>query len=645
MNSLRRGWADHAIPFVAMVSLLVLGLGMMSGGLSPPGIHVTPASHPAGRDSGRVGVFTPHPGPDLESAAQTGPPYNVTFAETGLPAGTNWSVTLNGTTLSSTNATVNFTEDNGTYGYSITPVAGYSTTYTGQVMVNGASITQDVTFTQVTYTVTFTETGLPTGTSWSITMNGVEESSSTASIVFTEPNGTYSYSITPIPGYSTAYTGEVTVNGASITQDVTFTLVTYTVTFAETGLPSGTSWSITMNGAEESSSTASIAFTEPNGTYSYSITPIPGYTTTYTGQVTVNGASITQDVTFVTAKYTVTFTETGLPSGTNWSVTLNGLKESSSTASIAFDEPNGTFGYSITPIAGYSTTYSGEVTVNGASITQDVTFTQVTYSVTFTETGLPSGTSWSVTLNGTTQSSTTSAIAFTEPNGTFGYSINPIPGYSTTYSGQVTVNGASVSKGVTFTRVTYTLTFTETGLPSGTSWSVTLNGAKETSSTTSITFTEPNGTYPYSITPIAGYSTTYSGQVVVNGASISKGVTFTQVTYTVTFTETGLPSGKNWSVTLNGVTLSSTTKSIVFAEPNGTYTFTVGTTSGYKASPSTGPLTVNGAAQSQTVSYSSTSSSPSVPVAYLILGALVAIVAVLGGVVLWIRHKRAPKSP
>ena len=194
-----------------------------------------------------------------------------------------------------------------------------------------------------------------------------------------------------------------------------------------------------------------------------------------------------------------------------------------------------------------------------------------TYLVTLTEIGLPSGTSWSVTLNGTTNSSTTASITFSETNGTYNYTITPIAGYSTHLTGNLTVNGSAVSISVTFTLVTYTVTFSETGLPSGTNWSVTLGGSPESSTTSSIAFTEPNGTYPFIVGGVAGYTANLtSGSVVVNGASVSVSLTFAQVTYAVTFTETGLPSGTSWSVTVGGTSNSSTTNSIDLAEPKGT---------------------------------------------------------------------------
>ncbi|EQD43571.1 hypothetical protein B1B_13753, partial [mine drainage metagenome] len=57
---------------------------------------------------------------------------------------------------------------------------------------------------------------------------------------------------------------------------------------------------------------------------------------------------------------------------------------------------------------------------------------QPVYTVSFSETGLPGGTPWSVTLNGSTQSSTTNVIAFSESNGTYGYTIVDVSGWHQT---------------------------------------------------------------------------------------------------------------------------------------------------------------------------------------------------------------------
>ena len=158
----------------------------------------------------------------------------------------------------------------------------------------------------------------------------------------------------------------------------------------------------------------------------------------------------------VTKQYQVTFTESGLPSGTTWSVTAGGSTQSSSTNSISFTEPNGTYSFSVGAVSGYtSSPSSGSLTVNGNSVTETIIFTkssQATYSVIFYETGLSSGTSWSVTLQGSTGSSSTNTISFTEPNGTYSFSVGAVSGYtSTNSSGSVTVNGQSANVEIVFT--------------------------------------------------------------------------------------------------------------------------------------------------------------------------------------------------
>ena len=272
--------------------------------------------------------------------------------------------------------------------------------------------------------------------------------------------------------------------------------------------------------------------------------------------------------------------------------------------------------------------------------------------VSFLESGLPAGTSWSVTLNGVLESSTTSTIGFTEPNGTYSYSITPIAGYSTAYSGQVTVNGAPVSESVKFAQVTYAVALTESGLPSGTTWSVTMNGVAQTSAGPTIAFSEPNGSYSFSIGSVSGYTATpSSGSVTVDGAAVTESITFTAVppsTYAVTFTESGLPGGTSWTVTLNGATESSTTSTIAFTEGNGSYSFSIGAVSGYTANPGSGSITVAGSSHSVAVYFTeSSSSSPSsgflgLPgnTGYYVIGGVAAVVVAGIAIAVVMRSKK-----
>ena len=152
------------------------------------------------------------------------------------------------------------------------------------------------------------------------------------------------------------------------------------------------------------------------------------------------------------------------------------------------------------------------------------------------------------------------------------------------------------------------VTFTENGLPAGTTWYVNITGGASYSSTTStITFSELNGSYSYTVaTGNKEYAPTpASGSFTVNGVNVNQAVTFTLFTYTVTFTESGLPSGTIWYVNITGgASHSSTTSTITFSEPNGTYTYTVATgDKEYAPSPATGSFTVNGANVNQAVTF------------------------------------------
>ena len=77
------------------------------------------------------------------------------------------------------------------------------------------------------------------------------------------------------------------------------------------------------------------------------------------------------------------------------------------------------------------------------------------YSITFSESGLPSGTHWSVNVNGTSDSTTSSTIVFNVPtNGTYAYSIGVVSGYiASAESGTINVNSGNVLQSVTFTTI------------------------------------------------------------------------------------------------------------------------------------------------------------------------------------------------
>jgi hypothetical protein len=73
--------------------------------------------------------------------------------------------------------------------------------------------------------------------------------------------------------------------------------------------------------------------------------------------------------------------------------------------------------------------------------------------------------------------------------------------------------------------------------------------------------------------------------------------------YPVVFNENGLSNRTSWSVTMNGTTKTSEHPDIAFSEPNGTYSFAIGTPQGYSASSSSRKITVDGAGAHQTIQF------------------------------------------
>jgi hypothetical protein len=430
--------------------------------------------------------------------------------------------------------------------------------------------------------------------------------------------------VSPPTGYLvTPSSGTIDYTGADQIVQLTFSPTPETVTFSETGLASGASWNATLNGATLASTSTTIVFSIGAGTYSWSV-DAAGYTAQPpSGTVTVTSSGATVDVTFTAIPvYAVTFTESGLPTGTSWSVILGGVPETSTGTSIVFEETAGTYTYSVGSVTGYgvSSPASGSVTVTNAAVGVGVTYVALPstmYSVTFTESGLTTGTVWSVTLNGVTEYSGTTTVVFSEKAGSYTYTVGAVAGYTTPAGGSVMVTDASLGVSVTYVALpapaTYTLTFTETGLASGASWSVTVNGVAYTSTTGSIVVSGLNGTYTYTVSAVSGFSVTpVSGTVDVTSSDQSVAVTFTPVTtpttYTITFTETGLPSGTSWSVTVNGEVYSSSTAMIQVSGGAGGYTYSVGAVSGYSATPGTGTVTLTTGDQSVTIAFASPSS-------------------------------------
>lgn len=326
---------------------------------------------------------------------------------------------------------------------------------------------------------------------------------------------------------------------------------TPTVTFNESGLVPGTNWVVTLGNLTEGCTvgtsggpcgSTTMRFLVANGIYQFNESAA-GYTaTTPSGIISVNGVPITQSMQYTASStFALSFLPiVGLPQGTSWNVTITGvgpLGASSPNPIIFPGLAPGVYHFTVGAISGYRASPSSSTFTLGTSdASQAVSFAPLAgYSITFTESGLPGGTAWAVTVTGqgTQTDLAGGAIVFGNlSNARYSFSVGSVAGYTASPAqGSVTVFGANVTEPITFVSSSgFTITFTETGLPGNTAWSVTVSsrGTQSNSTGGPIVFLAlVNGQYSFSVGPISGYTASPSqGTVAVLNANASRAISF-----------------------------------------------------------------------------------------------------------------------
>ncbi|MGD0718801.1 MAG: hypothetical protein ABSA15_04405, partial [Thermoplasmata archaeon] len=152
--------------------------------------------------------------------------YLVQFMETGLAAGSPWSVTLNGSRdVASSSPVISFSLPNGTYSYTVGAVRGYTVgTSSGMFWVSGEGQNISIEYTRVivTYFLRFQELGLPTGAVWSVSVGSADRNTSTTWIEWKVPNGTYTFTVRAVGFVATPTNGTVPVHGGPASVNVSF---------------------------------------------------------------------------------------------------------------------------------------------------------------------------------------------------------------------------------------------------------------------------------------------------------------------------------------------------------------------------------------------------------------------------------------
>jgi thermopsin len=393
------------------------------------------------------------------------------------------------------------------------------------------------------YTVTFKESGLPAHQSWAVEVldpvnyGYAYNESPLTYINMTWPSyvGYHAYAYDSQDSYWVAvpYETTFTVHGANLVVDVYFQAA-FVLTVKETGLPSGTEWyAETYNSAvgyhyEYSTGTDANVTGQSVRTYTwwasvYYNSPAYGkyYNVPFQATVTIN-ANTTVVVTFVAA-HSLDVHALGLPAGASWSFDANSTSgynysDGSTDGWINITTPAETYIWTAGSAGYVATPGSGTLTLS-ANTTLTVTF-QAAASLTFSETGLTSGTPWTVTLTQgtavTTLGGTGSSIAFATVVGSFTFTVNA-NGYvaqPSSGSGTLPVNS---TESVTFVPATGTLS--GTAIPSGAT--VWVDGVKQTlGSSGTFSLTLPVGVHSIEANA-SGYLNYF------NNVSVTLGVTTT----------------------------------------------------------------------------------------------------------------------
>ena len=484
--------------------------------------------------------------------------YYINVTESGLPTGSNyvqnWGIKIANASMENEGTFLTYIIDttstnyslpviNGTWYYTFcTTVSGYhATPSNGITQVSGSNVSISVTFSPKPnrdYALNFTETGFLSGTSWSVTVNGTMKSSSSQVISFLLQNGSYPYKVkAPSEYYASPSNGTVQVSGFSQNISIPFYPSSSQTPpiWAFVGAYTNYSGSITNNSKtvngylyykilsiNDTSQTIHLFEAQGNSTGPKNISnrniswlniPFAFYSLSAIKNIS-ESPNLTINVSYKTSMGTFTTDEIKY---TSQNLTMKLYIDTLSGIYVAAQIQNATIKVSMN--------------LTSTNIPTTVKTPMSKYSVTFTEFGLSSGTIWSTIFNGTKVSSTTNTISFTVPNGTYSYSVTNVSGYSISHrTGSVSINGAANDLTVTFSKL-YAVTFTESGLSSGAYWFITMNGSKESSTSSSITFSEKNGTYEYVVGEVSGYNvSSSSGKAEVIGSSLNITIVYTNTT-------------------------------------------------------------------------------------------------------------------
>lgn len=370
---------------------------------------------------------------------------------------------------------------------------GLSVLFAGLIVLSSAGGSV-ATAPSTSYTITFTELGLPSGTNWSIDYNGVTYySTSTTLSVPSIAGGTYYYWSTPstiTTSTTTEYEAATTGTYMYVPQEQSYDLAYSEYVHVAFQTKPASDGSFSPNTGWYAAGSQLAVQVAPYSGWAFSSWSSSAKTDTFDNSSTQSTVVTLKAPTILTAKLKATtsdfnFYETGLPTSTTWSVVLGGISHASTTTTLKTGSHKaGSYSWSIATISvGHNTEYvpypsSGYVSLPGQS-SLEIVWTKE-FQLTFVTSPASSGDIYPYNTayypNGTNlilYAGNTSSYLFSSWT-TSTTSLNVANKLAMSTNVTVSAPGTITAKFTTGTpcSANCSLTFTELGLPSGTTWGV-----------------------------------------------------------------------------------------------------------------------------------------------------------------------------
>src|SRR6266480_211959 len=477
--------------------------------------------------------------------------------------------------------------------------SGNGFVYVADFIVNTVGV---ISTTVQLFLVTFNETGLPSGTSWSVTLEGLSNSSATRTITFSQPNGTHSYAVGRVTGYAAYYypsssSASVPVNGAPSSVDISFTANTRGGTVVATvpvgNYPVGAAYN-SKNGYVYVANFVSNSVSLISGTTVVATVPI-GYGANPYGVAYDGGNSYVYVSNY--GQNTVSVIDGTTVIGT---VPVGNLPRG-----VAYNSGNG-YVYVANSFSNNVSVIDGTTVI--ATIPVEYALSGVAYN---------SGNGYVYVAN--IGRSAVSVISGTTLIATIPVGGNPRgvaydSGNGYVYVANCDLNAVNIIDGSALVATVPVGTCPEAlaydslnGYVYVTNYADFIRGNVSVISGTTVVAWIPVGEYPDAVAYAAGNGCAYVARYYAGTVSVI--CTAAQLSL-VSFTEVGLTSGTSWSVAIGGFSDRTTSPTITFSEPDGEVSFVVSRTATsatyYDPSPSSGSVAVNRAPLNVTISFTAT---------------------------------------